>query len=692
MKKLTLSIAALAMVFASNAQTLDRSIRPKPGAATEIKLKDAKSFTLPNGMKVFVVENNKVPTVSYSILLNIEPIEDKSKAGLSDFMGSLLTAGTKTLDKEKFDEQIDLIGGSISASGSSITGYSMTKHQDKLLSLMSDALINPNFQESELDKLKKQAESGLESSKNEPDAMLQNVKRVINYGTNHTYGYVTTPQTVNNVSLQDCNDYYASYFRPNVAYMAVVGDVKFAQVKKMVTKYFSKWEKANVPVNKYPVVKAPDQSIVRFVPREGSVQSVIGVTYPVDLQPGTEDVIKARILNEILGGSSQGRLFLNLREKHGWTYGSYSSLDNNNIVGEFQAYAKARNAVTDSSVNEILAEMNRIKTELVPAEELQNIKNYISGVFAIGLESPSTIARYAIYQDMYNMPKDYYKNYLKNVSAVSSTELKNTAIKYIKPDNANIIVVGSMDEAKKLERYSKSPIKFYDNYGAEIKPEAEKAVATDITADVIKAKYIKAIGGQEAIIKLSSLVVESEMTMGPQKVAITNTVVSPNQLAMVVNVPGMGEVQKIVYNNGKGYMKSMGNKQDIPSEALGEFADQANLQRDIKKTKDISKDVVKGIQKVDGKDCYVVVEFAKEGEATNTHYYDVATGLLLKTITVDPATSSSTTTTYSDYKEVKNGNGYKVPFVTKVSSAQGAQEINIKSAIANGRINDAVFQ
>src|SRR5690606_9101200 len=181
-------------------------------------------------------------------------------------------------------------------------------------------LLNADFKQEELDKLKKQAKSGLEQSKVDPDAMLGNVTKVLNYGGNHPYAQIATEATIEQVTLQDAKDYYKTYYRPNVAYLAVVGDITLAEAKTLVTKYFAQWEKAEVPKVAYPKANYASKSSVEFVPRDNAVQSVIGVSYPLDLKPGTPDVIKVRMLNEILGGSGTGRLFMNLREKHGWTY------------------------------------------------------------------------------------------------------------------------------------------------------------------------------------------------------------------------------------------------------------------------------------------------------------------------------------------------------------------------------------
>src|SRR5690606_18478101 len=207
-------------------------------------------------IKGFVVEDHKVPTIAFSIQLDVQPEPEGAKVGVSQFVGELITAGTQKRSKDQFDKEVDQIGASLAASSSSMYGYSLTKFQNQLLDLMSDALLNASFQQTELDKLKKQTLSGLESNKNEPDAMLQNVASVLNYSNAHPYGEVMTEATVNNIQLADCKAYYQKYFHPNVAYMAIVGDITVAEAKALVNKYFGTWEKGAVEKANYAKVSA----------------------------------------------------------------------------------------------------------------------------------------------------------------------------------------------------------------------------------------------------------------------------------------------------------------------------------------------------------------------------------------------------------------------------------------------------
>ncbi|XZF16185.1 insulinase family protein [Chitinophagaceae bacterium MMS25-I14] len=684
MKKITLSIFTLALLSSAGyAQTLDRSIRPKAGPAPEVKLGKTETFTLPNGLKVFVVENHKLPTVEYSIQLDVKPELEGDMAGYQDLIGELMTAGTKTRSKDKLNEEIDFIGASINASSKSISGGSLKKHQQKLLELMSDVALNADFKQTELDNLKTRALSGLEASKNDPDAMLKNVAAVINYGSKHPYGEVTTDATLKKATLERCKKYYSTYFRPNVAYMAVVGDITAAEVKPLIEKYFGGWQKGVVPVAQYTKAVAPAATRVAFVPRDAAVQSVIDVTYPADLKIGTQDVIKARVANAILGDGSQGRLFLNLREKHGWTYGAYSSLSPDELVGNFTAYAKCRNAVTDSSVNEIITEMKRMQTETVDATSLQNTIAYLSGQFAIGLEDPARVAQYAINIERYKMPKDYYQNYLKSLAAVSAEDVKAISAKYISPDKANIVVVGNKDEvSKKLEAFGK--VSYYDNYGRPLKTEAPKAAAAGVTADVVYKKYVDAIGGEKALGAIKDLRITMSSQVQGMALELVEAKKTGSKYLSTVKVMGQ-TYQKTVLNGDKGYQEAGGKKMDMTAEEVAQTKEKADPQSDLHQAMYGNKRELKGIEKVGDADAYVVEMTSKDGKKAK-EYYSVATGLKIKE--VSPEGSQE----FSDYKEIPGTNGFKVPHSIKINQQGQAMEISVVAVEVNKGIDDASFQ
>ncbi len=697
MKKVTFSILAIALCGATWAQQLDRSIKPKPGPAPEIKLGKTESFTLPNGMKVYVVENHKLPVISCSIQLDIKPELEGDMAGFRDMMSELLLSGTKSRTKDQLNAEIDKMGANINANSEGISGSGLKKYQDKIFELMADIAMNGKIPQSELDAEKKKALSGLETQKNDGDAMVNNVSAVVNFGKNHPYGEVANEATISKISLDRVNRYYQTYFRPNVAYMAIVGDVTVAEIKPIIEKYFGGWEKKDVPVGTYsiPEIATTKLTKVSFAPRTAAVQSVVSVTYPVELKPGSADAIKARVANTILGGGSQGRLFLDLREKHAWTYGAYSSLQEDNLMGTFSATVKCRNVVSDSSVEALLDEMKSMQTVRVPDTALQNSITYLSGGFAIGLEDPKRVAQYAINIERYNMPKDFYQNYLKNLSAVTADDVMAVSKKYIRPDHANIVVAGSKDDvAPKLARFSADgKIDYYDNVGKPITPSESKAAPANITAGEIYKKYIAAVGGEKAInsIKDIKLTMTSEIQGTP--LTIVEVKKAPNMYKQMISI-SMGEqsmvVQKQVFDGTKGYAEGQGQpKKDITGEDLEDVKQSADIAADLHDEKYGIKRTLKGMENVKGKDAYVLNIVDKKGKKS-VEYYDATTGLLLRKI--EGEGEKQQMVEYDDYREVPGTNGYKVAY--KISQSAGGQNFDatVKSVEVNKNIPATEFK
>lgn len=699
MKKVTITLLALSLSAGLWAQKVDRSIKPKPGPAPEIKLGKTESFTLPNGLKVYVVENHKLPVVAYSIQLDVKPELEGNMAGYRNMMSELLLSGTKTRSKDALNAEIDNMGADLDVSSNGIAASGLKKYQEKILALMSDVAMNAQIPQTELDALKKKTISGLQAEKNSPEAMVNNVGAAVNFGSKHPYGEVPTEETINNITLDRCNQYYQTYFRPNVAYMAIVGDVTLAEVKPLIEKYFGSWAKQDVPKATYtlPEQTGTKMTKVSFAPRVGAVQSVVDVTYPIDLKPGTLDVVKARVANTILGGGSQGRLFLNLREKHAWTYGAYSSIVEDENGGTFSSTVNCRNAVSDSSVAEILNEMGRMQTEKVSDSTLQNAITYLSGGFAIGLEDPKRVAQYAINIERYNMPKDYYQNYLKNLSSVTADDIIEISKKYIRPDHANIIVAGSKDDvADKLAKFSADgKVDYYDYVGRPIKPAEKKAVAANVSADDVYKKYIAAMGGEKAINGIKDIKTVSSGEMQGMILTITEVKKVPGKHKNEVSIEMGGQkqvVQKQVFDGAKGYVDAMGQgKKDMDAEDIADAKEEADLTAPLHPEKYGIKRTLKGIEAVEGNDAYILEAVNAAGKKT-LEYYDVKSGYLVRSVKSEetPKGPMSITTDFKDYKEVAGTNGYKVPYT--VTIVEQAITVKVQSVEVNKNIADTEFK
>lgn len=688
MKKIHTLLMFLILPLCAVSQ-VDRTKAPEPGPAPEIKIGEYQSFELKNGLKVFVVENHKIPRVAFSLILDNKPILEGDKAGYISIAGQLLRHGTTSRTKAQLDEEVDFIGASLSTSSSGVFASSLTKHREKLLELMTDVLFNPAFPEEELEKIRKQTISGLAASKDDPNAIAGNVRTVMLYGKDHPYGELTTEETVQNIHLEDVKSYYKTYFRPNVAYLAIVGDITLKEAKKLVKQHFSKWERGEIKQPVYEQPEAPESTFVALVDRPSSVQSVINVAYPVELKPGSPDVIKARVLNQILGGGFSSRLMQNLREDKAFTYAAYSSLSPDEQVGRFIATASVRNEVTDSAVHELMHELKAMKQEEVTEEELTAAKAAIIGSFGRSLEQPSTIASFAINTARYNLPEDYYANYLKNVANTSIADVKEMADKYIRPQHSSIIVVGKGSEISEgLKKFG--AVKYYDIYGNEYTPTATRALPEGLTAGQVIESYIQAIGGKDKVASVKAVrkVMKGEMMGSPIEMEVVQRV--PGQLFLEISMGG-NVMSKQVLSNNEAVATQMGNNIPVGDEdkeqlliASYPFAEMAYEELGVKTE-------LIGTEKVDGKDAYAVQVTYPSGKQV-THYFDVDSGLKVRQTEVrkGPEGEKAFSTLYKDYKEV---NGIKFPHLI-IQPVGGGMKLSLQAETieVNPEVDEGIFR
>ena len=358
--------------------------------------------------------------------------------------------------------------------------------------MMADGLINPIFSEEEFDKEKNILIDNVKSYEKSVQDIADRVNDKLVYGGKHPYGEFVTIESINNIGLEDVNKYYETFAKPNNAYLIIVGDVDFEEIKKSVTKLFSKWKKGNIVESNLPESLDLDQPEINFVNMPNAVQSEIYVNNLIRISMSHPDFFALKLANQILGGSATARLFMNLREDKGFTYGSYSSASTSRYISSFSASASVRNEVTDSSVVEIIKEINKIRNENVSEEELAGVKETYVGSFIMSTERPSTIAGYALNIDKFNLPQNFYETYLENFQKVTVDDIKRVANKYFLADNLRIVVVGKGSEI--LENLEKLPyrISYYDTYGDQTaRPDFSKP--TGITKSSILNKYFSAM-------------------------------------------------------------------------------------------------------------------------------------------------------------------------------------------------------
>lgn len=681
MKKIIIVLSGLFLTLTMQAQ--DRT-QPKPGPSPVINIKKPQSFTLPNGLQVMIVENHKLPKVSFSLNIDNTPYAEGAKKGVANLTSSLIGNGSKKISKDAFNEEIDFLGADLSFYASGASGSSLSKYSGRILELMADGALNPNFTQEEFDKEKDKLLENLKTQEKSVAAVAGRVQNVLAFGKDHPSGEFLSEETIKNVTLSDVENNYNTYFVPENAYLIIIGDVKFKETKKAVEKLFGSWAKASAPSVKYTDPVNVQYSQINFVDMPNAVQSEIALQNTVNLKMTDKDYFATIVANQILGGDFNSYLNMNLREAHGWTYGARSSIGGSKYVSTFKASTQVRNAVTDSAVVEFFKELKRIRTEKVTDEMLSNVKAGYVGKFVMQIEKPQTVAGYALRIKTQGLPEDFYENYIKNINAVTAEDVMAVANKYFLDDKIRVIIVGKgSDVIPGLEKL-KIPMFYFDKFGAATqKPVMKKAAAAGVTVKTVLDNFIKAIGGEKAVKSVKSISTVAGGEIQGTALEMTSKVTSTNKLAVEMKAMGMSIMKQVVNEKGA-YVMQQGQRKDLDGEKLADTKENAlpfpELTMAAKTTV-----VLDGIESFNGADAYVI----KNGKTTL--YFDVTSGLKLGKAVVQEANGQkmTQTTNYGDYKEVK---GIKVPY--KVSMAFGPQEIEFKTTEVkiNEGVSDADFQ
>ena len=663
---------------------IDRSVQPQPKSAPKIQLEDPQTFTLSNGLKVLVVENHKLPRVRVQLLLDNPPVLEGEKAGVSSLTGALLGKGSSNISKDDFNEEVDFLGATISFSGQSAFASTLSRYFPRILELIAEAAFNPNFSQEEFEKEKERFIENLRSEEKDVSAVARRVQSALAYGTAHPYGEFVSIESLEKVTLQDVSDFYARYFSPHNAYLVLIGDLDVKTAKKLVKSHFKDWSSKLQNGPSYSEASNLAEPTINFVDMPNAVQSEIVVQNLVSLKMSDPDYIPVLIANQILGGGAEGRLFLNLREDKGYTYGSYSSVGTDKYSNaRFRASAQVRNAVTDSAVVEILSEIKKIGTERVSEVDLKNAKEKYKGSFVRSLERPETVANFALNIETQGLSADFYENYLSRIDAVTAEEVQRVAQKYFQVDQARIVVVGKGSEvlpALEKMQFDSKPLKvtYFDKFAAAIdRPEFKIELPEGVDAASVLSAYLEAIGGSEAASAVKTFAITygaSVQGMNLQLVVAQSAAAEFTQeMKMMGNV-----MQRTVINETEAFMEAQGQKIPLDDTQKKSVAEDAALVSELVWLNNPNAELsLTGIEMVDDRPAYVV----KVSE-NRVAYYDTETGLKLKQVTTQEMQGQtiSQSTSFGDYKEVS---GLLIPHV--VSQNLGPQTVDF--TIEEAKIN-----
>jgi len=686
-------VILIAILIVSNSLTaqVDRSVMPESGPAPEIKFGKPKTFVLDNGLTVMVVENSKLPRASASLSFNNPLIYEGEIAGVSAVLGEMLGNGTQSISKEVFVEEVDFMGATLSVSGSGVFASSLSRYFDRVLELMAGAVLEPLLTQEEFERQRDLIKENLKSADKDVATAADRVESLLTYGPKHPNGEFVSQESLDKITLTDAKNYLNNYSKPNNAFLVIIGDVKFDDIKSKITDLFNVWEAGEVSASSFPTPTNPKKSEIIFVDMPNATQSVVSIINTIDFNKKESDYFAALVANRILGGGGSGRLFNNLREDKGWTYGSYSGINESyKTKGAVIAQAQVRNDVTDSAAVELLKEMDKIKNSLVSDEEIENAKAKYTGNFVLSLENASTIASFARNIITQDLTEDYYNTFLSNIDKVSKEDILNASKKYFQTGNTRIFVTGKGSEIleglEKIEyNGEKLTVRYFDNFGNET-DRPDYSVDESVSAASIIDKYINAIGGADKLNSVESIEETYVADIMGSPFEIYNKKSNKNQSLTTISV--MGQSQKIVVNQTYAYMEAMGQKIDMTGDELEGAISSAVLFDEL--GFDYSTLVLVGKSEVNDEPAYEI-----KVSDSKSIFYSIDSGLKLKETETQEVEGNSMVTEnyYNNYEDVE---GILFPksinLITPSIPIPGGLNLNAKSIKLNVDVSDSDFE
>lgn len=469
-----------------SAQTDLRKQPPPPLPARPIKLPTAYETILPNGLAVIVVEDSRLPLISYRLALRTGDAHDPAELpGLMDMLTGLLTEGTESRSSREIADEVARLGATLQAGANSdhttVAASSLTIFGDNVLELLADVALRPVFPTSEVELTKQNTKESLKQQRAQPSFLAGEMVARVMFGEHPYHVTSPTPESVDATTREQLVEFHRSMFIPNNAVLFVVGDVQQTSVLQQVETLFGSWQPGNVAGDDFPAPPVRTSRAAYIVDRPGSAQANIVISN-AGITRTSKDYFPLLLMHTVLGANASSRLFMNLREDKGYTYGAYSSLDARRTAGTFRATAEVRTPVTGESLKEFFYELSRIRNEPVSEKEIADAKSYLTGVFPLRLETQEGLVDQLLQIKMFGLPEDYLETYRSHIQAVTISEIQEVAKKYVKPDEAAIVIVG--DGAQLLEqiRPYADEIEFYNTAGKKKKEPAAASYSPEAAA------------------------------------------------------------------------------------------------------------------------------------------------------------------------------------------------------------------
>jgi predicted Zn-dependent peptidase len=420
---------------------------PPLGASVELRLPEQQKFTLPNGLAVRLVESHRLPTVAvYLVMLEGGAARDPADLpGVASFTASMVTEGTRTRSAIQLSDELGFLGASLGAGASMdaayVSGYALSRHLPKLLELLADVTAQPAFPESDFLRVQDQRRVSLLQQRDQPGAIASKAFGKLFWG-NHPYGHWAggTEESVARTTREDLSRFHADHWRPGAAELVVVGDVDAASLRAELAKAFAGW-KGSEPAR--PAAAEPPWASRRavLVEKGGASQTFLILGMP-GMARGDPDFIPAQVLFQVLGGGSASRLFRDLREDKGYTYGLSARESAQKMGGVSYLGGSVRADATGQAIRDLLAQVVALRDVPVPEAELTDSKDGIVHALPGDFATVAGIAGRVAEQVVHALPDDWWARYPAAVRAVSAADVQRVARRFLDPEKLSTVMVG----------------------------------------------------------------------------------------------------------------------------------------------------------------------------------------------------------------------------------------------------------
>lgn len=697
-----LIVLSMLVLSSSLIGQIDRSM-PEAGPAPEIEFKEPYTTKLSNNLTLMVVVNDKLPTASATLIIDNPPILEGDKSGVKGLVTSNMGKGNKFQSKDEFIEEKDFMGSFINYNSSGGSISSLSRYFERTMTMFAQGALYPIFSDEEFEKEKTKLTEALKIDEKNAASIARRVENIVAFKKDHPRSEYTTEASVSNINITDIENFYKSYFKPNNAYLVVIGDVDLEGTIALSKKLFEDWKYSNEldkmfgkgSINDFVEPEVSDKTTIHIVDVPNATNVEISFQNIIDRKTSDSDYFSGTVANRVLGAGPESRLFSVIREEKGFAYGAYSGLPTSSKTKtKFVARTTVRTEVADSAIVEMHNQLRIMRDNPITDEELSNVKSGYFGEFAMSIENPITIANQALSIRSENLPEDFYRTFLSNLNTVSKDDVMQSSKKFFLIDNAQIVVTGKINDIlDNLESIyldeNKIDVIYYDAFG-EVIEKPDYSVDASVSVENIINKYIDLIGGKDKLEKIESIEIKGNANLNMQGQSFVLEFYSlknnQNQSLATVTAGGM-VVQRNVFNKYQGYNEVNGQRIPLADAELEQAIINSALFSEL--NYDFSTIELVGTAVVDDQKAYEI-----KITDNKTEYYSIESGLKIKEVEIQEIEGNqlSIETTIKEYEEVE---GILIPKeinqVTPTLPIPGGITIKFNNIKLNVKTSDSDF-